>query len=162
MPRPPTKTGLNDASQRELVWWLAKGLPKEEAAKRAGLPSSSRLYHFTRTKQFADELREALTDHMSTELAPKAVRILDEIMSDDKVTPRVRVDAAKALMDRAGYSPAAIDPDARRRGSDASLAEMSMDDLRAFVAYGRAEMEARAIEAKTIEAKTIDPAERFM
>jgi hypothetical protein len=108
------------------------------------------------------QLRLALTDHMSTELAPKAVRILDDIMSDDKVTARVRVDAAKALMDRAGYSPAAIDPSARRRGSDASLREMSIDELRAFVTFGKAELEIRAAERNTIEAVAIDPAERFI
>jgi hypothetical protein len=104
MGRPPSRAGFSNTTQREICWWLANGCSKEEAARRAGLPDTYRLHKFTRTREFADQLREGLRDHMSVNLAPKAVKILNDIMSDDKVTPRVRVDAAKALLDRAGYA----------------------------------------------------------
>lgn len=149
MGRPPSRTGLNDATQRELVWWLAKGLSKEDAAKRAGLPSSGRLYHFARTRDFADALREGLVDHMSNELAPKAVRILDEIMSDEKVTSRVRVDAAKAILDRSGY--AATPPGGRP--DDTPIREMSVDQLRRLVTTLE---EAQVLSGKIIDGELVE------
>ena len=74
MARPLAKTGLNSTTERELVWWLAKGHGIEDAARRAGLPSSAKLYRYKRTNAFADDLRQALKDHLATELAPKAIR----------------------------------------------------------------------------------------
>lgn len=131
MARPRSKTGFNPTTERELAWWIAKGFGPEEAAKRAGLPSTARLYQFKRSAAFANDLREALKDHMSTELAPKAVRILDEIMSDTEMPARVRVDAAKTLLDRAGFTPAAVAADAPP--ADDSMANWTTEQLQAFV-----------------------------
>lgn len=130
MARPLSRPGLGTTTRRELCWWLAQGFSKEEAAKRAGLPDTYRIYQFTRTTVFADELRDALRDHLGTNLAPKAVRILDEIMSDTKVNARVRVDAAKALLDRAGFS---VGEEAPKKLVDLDESSLSIDELQKIV-----------------------------
>lgn len=151
MARPTSRPGLNEATQRELVWFLAKGYSKEDAAKRAGLSSSGRVSSFTRSREFAHALREGLLDHMAVELAPKAVRILDEIMSDEKVQHRVRVDAAKALLDRSGY-PASV-PGSKLPGDD-SIAEMPLDRLKRLVHTLET---AETAAAMTIDGELADP-----
>jgi hypothetical protein len=138
MARPRSKPGINPTTERNLVWWLAKGYGPEEAAKRAGLPSTARLYHLKRTTAFADELRQALKDHLASELAPKAVRILDELMSDTKTPARVRVDAAKTLLDRAGFTPAAIGADGLPSNDDMST--WTKAQLQAFVEEGERQL----------------------
>ena len=134
MARPLSKSGVNSTTERELVWWVAKGFGFEDAAKRAGLPSSAKLYRLKRTNAYADDLRQALKDHLATELAPKAIRILDEIMCDAKMPARVRVDAAKTLLDRSGFTPAAIDSEAQPVGQD--MGSWTSEELRAFVDQG--------------------------
>ncbi len=106
----------------------------DEAAKRAGLPSSAKLYRFKRSTAFADDLRQALKDLLATELAPKAIHILDEIMSDTKMPARVRVDAAKTLLDRAGFTPAAVAADAPP--ADENMASWTIEQFESFVAEG--------------------------
>ena len=56
MARPLAKTGLNSTTERELVWWLAKGHGIEDAARRAGLPSSAKLYRYKRTERLRRRL----------------------------------------------------------------------------------------------------------
>ena len=154
--RPLTRPGLNSTTQREICWWLAQGDSKEVAAKKAGLPDTYRLHRFARTREFADELRSAMLDHMSTNLAPKAVRILDEIMSDSKVQPRVRVDAAKCLLDRAGYSTS----EERKKPPDPEEMESwSTVELQKFIRAGedqlRKESDRRFKDAKLIESPSV-------
>jgi hypothetical protein len=143
MPGIPSKSGVSPTTERELVWWIAKGLGTEAAAHKAGLPSSAALYKYKRTAAFAEDLREALRDRLGTELAPKAVRILDEIMSDPLVNPRVRVDAAKTLLDRSGLVAGAAAP----ASSEESLSTYSRAELMAIVAEG--EKNAAAAEGAT-------------
>lgn len=154
--RPPTHAAILESTQREIVWWLAKGLSREEVARRVGLPSADRLHHFARTKEFANELRLALSDYMATELAPKAVAIMDEIMSDKNVSPRVRVEAGKTILDRSGYSARAIDPNA---GVAGDLSELTAEQLRVLVATAEAEQESKRLEENTIEGTAVQTAE---
>lgn len=156
MARPLSRSGLNDATQREVVWWLARGCNREEAAKRAGLPTSTRVSQFARTREFASALREGLLDHMANDLAPRAVRILADIMSDEKVQPRVRVDAAKALLDRSGYAarPTA-GPGASR--DDRLLSEISHVELLQLLVTLEAEQAARETETRTLDGEVVLP-----
>jgi hypothetical protein len=117
------------------------------------LPSSAKLYHLKRTKVFADDLRRALKDHLATELAPKAIRILDEIMCDVKMPGRDRVDAAKMLLDRAGFTPAAIGADALPAGD--YMAHWSREQLQAFVDEGMRKMaREEATDAEYVDLST--------
>ena len=135
MARPPSKTGINTTTEREIVWWLAKGLGIEEAARRAGVTSDARLYRLKRTAGFADNLRDALKDRLTIELAPKAIRLLEEIMCDTKMAGRVRVDAAKTILDRAGFTPAAAVAAVAAEADD-NMATWTRARLEAFVADG--------------------------
>ena len=94
-----------------------------------------------------------MLDHMGTNLAPKAVRILDEIMSDRKVQPRVRVDAAKALLDRSGYS---VSEERKKPLGPDDIEAMSVEELQQFIVAGERTIEEikerRATGAKLIEA----------
>ena len=130
----PSKTGVNTTTERELVWWMAKGHGIEDAARRAGVTSSARLYRLKRTAGFAEHLRDALKDRLATELAPKAIRLLEEIMCDTKMAGRVRVDAAKTILDRAGFTPAAVAADAPAAGDN--MASWTRAQLEAFVDDG--------------------------
>ena len=151
MGRPKSKSGLNSTTERELVYWVAKGLGPEEAAKRAGLPSSARLYDYRRTNAFADDLRQALRDNLTTEHAPKAIKILAEIMEDDRMPARVRVDAAKTLLDRSGYTAATVAADAAF-DEDSPMYTWTIPQLEAFLAKSqRALARAEATDAEIIE-----------
>jgi hypothetical protein len=137
----PAKSGLTEDTQRELAWWIAKGVTKDEAARRAGLPSTARLFRYMRTKGFAADLRDALNDRLAVELAPKAIKRLEAILDDDKVSSRVVVDAAKAVLDRSGYvaTPAPSAPDGL-----AALENLSIDELRERIALLEQERGLRA------------------
>ncbi|HEY5795417.1 MAG TPA: hypothetical protein VIU82_10405 [Bosea sp. (in: a-proteobacteria)] len=150
MPRPPSRTGLDDATQRELCWWIAKGCSPEEASKRAGLPNSVRTYNFAKTQEFSLVLRQSLSKYLADDLAPKAIKVLSEIMLDEKVAGRVRVDAAKAVLDRAGFSSAAkpSGPD------DRLLSQYTVEELEQLVAKleeKRALEEGKQIDGEVIE-----------
>jgi hypothetical protein len=125
-----------------LCWHLACGFSQAEAAKKSGLPDTYRLAQFSRTRAFADELQTALRDYMGTQLAPKAVRILNEIMSDGKVQARVRVDAAKALLDRAGHG---VSETQKRSSIDPEeMASWSEEELRKFISTAQGELQEAA------------------
>ena len=40
---------------------------------------------YRRTASFADDMRQALHDTLATEIAPRAIKILNEIMCDEKM-----------------------------------------------------------------------------
>lgn len=155
MPRPPSRTGLDDATQRELCWWIAKGCSPEEASKRAGLPNSVRTYNFAKTQEFSLVLRQSLSKFLADDLAPKAIKVLSEIMLDEKVAGRVRVDAAKAVLDRAGFSSAAkpSGPD------DRLLSQYTVEELERLVVTleeKRALEEGKQIDGEAVEVDEMD------
>ena len=76
----------------------------------------------------------ALRDHISGALASKAVAVLEGIIDDDTAAPKLRLDAAKTVLDRAGYiAPKA--PESPKPASEADdLDGMSLAQLKRFVA----------------------------
>lgn len=140
MARPLAKTGINSETARDLVFWTARGLGPEAAAKRAGIPSSARLYRYRRSTEFAEDLRQALKDLLALEHAPAAINILARLMADEKTPARVRVDACKTLLDRAGFTPAAVAADAPPAEDNMSL--WTREQLEAFVAQGERQLAA--------------------
>ena len=156
MPRLPSRAGLNDTTQRELCWHLAQGASREEAARRAGLPDGTRLEHFARTKEFADELRIAMQDHLATNMAPRAVKVLREILDDKNVNPRVRVDAAKVILDRSGYAAS----EAAKPPPESPLGEKNLAELYAMLA--RLEGGLKVVEGDGSEVSQTKPLPAFM
>jgi phage terminase small subunit len=74
--------------------------------------------------------------------APMALRVIEGIARNEEINPKVRLDAAKALIDRAGHvAPrATID----RNQSDKPLHELSTDELRAMADRLEGELAERA------------------
>jgi hypothetical protein len=142
---------MDSTAQRTFLYWLARGLPKEDAATRAGLVSGKRAFESMRRPEFVEDLREAIKNHLVADISPRAILILTGIMDDAAISPRVRVDAAKTLLDRAGITSAA---DTTTK-IEVGLHELSQADL-----FARAELELAQIAAsKTIEGEIVEPAE---
>lgn len=100
--RPPTRAGIDSTTARTICYHLAKGATREEACQKAGLPDTTRFRHFAKTEEYATLLAQALRGHILTEMAPMAVRVLESLLKDENLPPKVRLDAAKTILDRAG------------------------------------------------------------
>lgn len=74
-------------------------------------------------------------------LAPIAVNVLRDIATDPTAPKGVRVDAAKALLDRAGFVAPRGNGD---QAPERDVSTMSRDELRRFVEAGEAELARRA------------------
>ena len=131
-----TPTQLQRAFAVELV---AGGGNVTQAAIRAGYsPASARQIgqHLLEKPHVQAAIRME-QGRVLGRLAVKAMCLLEGVMDDPNAPAGARVDAAKTILDRAGFP--AIPAKALARGglSDAP-AEMSREELRAFIAQGRA------------------------
>jgi hypothetical protein len=73
----------------------------------------------------ADADRAARSERIESELASLAVDVLHQLLADEATPEKVRLDAAKAVLDRAGHGPrrASAEPGAR------PLSEMTIEEL---------------------------------
>ena len=120
-----------------------------EAARRAGYSrrSAGELGRELLTKP---HVRAAIYDanraQINGKLATKAVEVLQGILEDDTAAPKLRLDAAKTVLDRAGY----IAPKAEERPQPESEADklnkLSIEQLEAFVADQEAKLDQAAGE----------------
>ena len=139
-----TTRSLTELQQR-FVDNILDGLPPVRAAELAGIASprthATRYVHNIHVQR---AIMEGLTKRLAMEGAPLAYNLLVKVVSDDAVSSRVRVDAAKALLDRAGFvPPKASDPvDATEK----DLSKMSRDELKAFVASAENKLAREAID----------------
>lgn len=112
--------------------------------------TASRLLH---TPHVQEEIRRAQARLLRGQLATKALGVLEKILDDDKAPAGVRVDAAKAVLDRAGFPAARIpqvDPEQTR-----PLNEMSVDELEQVVRRGYRTLEVLAVRSRAaIDADT--------
>jgi len=116
---------------------LGRGNATQAAIEAGYAPASarqtaSRLLH---TPHVQDAIRHAQAYVLRGKLASKALGVLEKILDDDDAPPGVRVDAAKTVLDRAGL-PAMRAPDSV--DEDRPLEEMTVVQLEAFIAEGRA------------------------
>lgn len=124
---------------RQCMLLYAKGATAAEAAKRSGVLLAAFNLYLER-ENFAADLRAVVKGLVETEYAPRAFAFLDEVVRDAAMPARVRVDAAKIIIDRAGYIAAA--PDTERDSKD--LAIMTREELYRFVADAEAKLAAEA------------------
>jgi len=75
-------------------------------------------------------LRQLMVDKLAM-MAPAAVGVLASLMDDEDASPKIRLDAAKTILDRAGFVPPKAS-DAPTVGERA-LHEMTRDELAARV-----------------------------
>jgi hypothetical protein len=121
------------------------------AAKAAGYADSS---HVRRMVRHSPVLRAAieqeLRHRLQTEGAPVAYALLVEVVrnKDSKFGERVRVDAARTLLDRAGFLPPK-QPD--RQPAEKDLNEMSTAELLAIIEKHEAELGDRATPINAVQ-----------
>jgi phage terminase small subunit len=119
------------------------------AAKAAGYtPSVAKTSHYRVTR--SPQLLAAIHLEVSRRLqegAPIALKVLTDLAGSAKTPEKIRLDAAKAILDRAGH----IAPRARSLGDagEKTLGEMSLDELKATQERLNSELAARA---KTVSA----------
>lgn len=91
--------------------------------------------------------------------APMALSVLQDFALDPSMHPKIRLDAAKTLLDRAGHiAPKAV---AAGQAGDVPLNEMTMTDLRALADKLEGEIAGRAKDVSSAKraaqkAQTID------
>jgi phage terminase small subunit len=86
--------------------------------------------------------------------APMALRVIEMLMNNDTISPKVRLDAAKALLDRAGF--VAPRPRNEAQTGDKALHEMSFDELREMAAKLEDEIAGRAKEVSDSPAEPVE------
>ncbi len=80
-------------------------------------------------------IEEANRAQISGSLASKAVDVLRGIIEDENAPPKLRLDAAKTALDRAGYiAPKAREP-SDPRNAKLGLGDLSTHELQGYVAY---------------------------
>jgi hypothetical protein len=125
--------------QRAFVGYVVEGIPPSEAAAAAGYAPANAGVQASQLMRKAHVQTALLveTRRRFAALAPVALEVLRKIMSDDTAPKGVRVDAAKAVLDRGGF-PALRTSEGS--GGGRGLNEMTIDELREFVAKGEAEL----------------------
>ena len=106
---------------------------------------------FVRETMDHPDAREAFDQIMRTRFshaAPMAMNLLLEVVQDKthRYSGAVQVEAAKALLDRSGYSTKALAAPAGKK----DLHEMSRDELLQIVNQGETELASRAKEVESV------------
>jgi hypothetical protein len=115
---------LNPSNLKTALYHFAKGASPAEACEIAGAhPRSFELY--LKSNDIGHDLRRVMQGVLEVDYAPAALRFLNSTVHDPAMPARVRVDAARIIVDRAGYvaAPPASD-EARKDLQDMSLAEL--------------------------------------
>lgn len=110
-----------------------------EAARLAGYSEKSAGeigYQLLQKPHVQQALREANQKTVCGSLAAKAVQVLKDILEDEDASPRLRLDAAKTVLDRAGYVP----PKAEEQdySAEKDLTEMTVQELEQFIRDAKA------------------------
>lgn len=120
---------------------LIDGATIPEAAEQCGYPVTY-AYAVLESPLLVNAVCKGLARRMVIEGAPAAVALLLRVMKDEEAGWRVRIEAAKTLLDRAGFvAPKAADPE---KPGDKGLADMSRDELKGFIAKANNELANRA------------------
>ena len=143
------------------------------SAKRAGYAETSARdlgRRLVALPHVQDAIRAANQQQISGALATKSIALLARVLEDEGVSMKVRVDAARTILDRAGY---AASPSGAKNLSDKAMAEMTADELREVMRQARDEMDKAKIidqpptlvwpvlgEAVTVDSRT-DASERI-
>lgn len=158
----PTKNPLSLSAQglteqqRIFVREFAKSGDKVTAAVEAGY-SKHGIHNTTSDLLRLPVVVRAIQIETAKRLAaaaPVALRVIERLVSDEATHPKIRLDAAKTILDRAGY----IGPKAREadKSGDQPLHELSTDELRALAGRLEAEIAGRARDVTPNEADDPD------
>jgi hypothetical protein len=109
---------------KEELWHYARGATPAEACQKAvANPKAFELY--LKSEPASYDIRRVMKGVLEVEYAPACFKFLNDTVHDTAMPARVRVDAAKIIVDRAGYvaAPPAQD-DAPKDLQELSLAEL--------------------------------------
>lgn len=129
-----------EAREEAFISLVCDGKPVQDAAEEAGY---SRAYGSTLAKRpkIQQEIYRRIATFFTSEAAPRAAKFLFDVVTDDKAPAKVRLDAAKDILNRAGFMPHSKDEKASDRKE---LNEMTPDELRAKIGQIEGELADRA------------------
>lgn len=145
---------LNNLKEKQLVAAflqnIAAGFVTQKAAEKAGFTTPqrdiARMYH---NPEFAVAVSKAIRHRVATTLAPQAMKVAEKLMNDANVSPRVRWDIAKTML-QAGAGVVA--PKAQElEDAPKDIGQMSGDDILRLREQLQAEQARRMDSAKLIE-----------
>lgn len=133
--------GLTE-QQARFVQNTVNGLSQTDAARQAGYAEPGVAgYQLKRNPRIIAAIHAEQALVIGGDLANAALGVLRDILTGDHPA-KLKLDAAKTVLDRAGHiAPKAGDAPT---GEDKPLAEMSVDELEAFIRRGRQAVEQAA------------------
>lgn len=145
--------GLTEQQVRFVAEFVSNGGNGKQACVTAGYAAKSahqEAYRLLRKPHVLEAVRKEQARVLGT-MSAKALHVLDQLLGDTEISPAVRLDAAKTILDRAGYV-SARNPSHSISSDDRALTEMSADELRALLGVIEHVKESRASQAVTVDA----------
>ena len=135
--------GIDDEVDREVLFvrGLAEGRSVQDAASEAGY-SKAHGYTLQKRPKIQGMLHQLLAMRLTVEAAPKAISVLVKLLDGRGVSDKIKLEAAKTLLDRAGY---ATSREAEKPNGNKELVELSPDQLRAQIAVIQVQLAEQAI-----------------
>jgi hypothetical protein len=111
-------------------------------------------WRLVRLPHIALAIETELRRRLQVEIAPACIAFLFDVVRNESKSfgERVRVDAAKTLLDRAGYQA----PKQHEIGKEKAVEEMSTAELHAFIDRTEAELASRATDVSVPESTALD------
>jgi hypothetical protein len=122
-----TKQKTRETGCHELYHYAKGDTPAEACRKSGAHPNAFDLY--LRSEPAGPELRAVMKNVIEREYAPAAFRFLNEVVHDPAMPPRVRVDSAKIICDRADFVAAPPAPQLYEK----ELEHMSIAELESHI-----------------------------
>lgn len=139
--------------ESRLVDAILSGKPLKVCATLTGI-SLKDAENIVQRKHIRNIVSEKLNALLQTEDAPMARKVLISIARNKKMPAKLRIDCAKDLLDRAGYTPPKRAE--QKLPSGKSLSELTGDELRQAIGQLSGELNSRARNAKIIDAQAVD------
>ena len=144
---------------RQFVALGCSGQDAHRAAEAAGYAPAS-VWTVARDLLQTPAIRAAIRREQSGKLATlanEAIEVVGAIMRDEDAPAKVRLEAAKCVLDRAGFAAAKAIGDAGTHDKDKPVSEMTREELRAILDQARRTV--AGDNADVIDAEVVKPAD---
>lgn len=136
---------LTEKQEAFAAYFVAAGGDGKAAARAAGYAErhcAQEAYRLTRNPAVQAMIRKEQQRVIGGRLCSQALGVLESIMLDTSAPAGARVDAAKTLLDRGGLPAIPANLIIQDAANGDRLADMSLEDMQAFVTEGRARIAA--------------------